>query len=982
MRLRGLLAAFFLCLSISAIALTQDSVKAIDFDSIVSIDGSTASVPVGYSFDNFGPYTAFEKIWIFYSNGNDAVWRTRSVEDGASWSEANTIFSASNSPQFNMAFDGRFFHFIRAVDGDLMYIRGEAKPDGSIDFTDEVVAYSDPVWKLRTTNGIVPRHFSITIDNEYNVWVGTKVGDGNQSDSNFKPIALSSVANNGTWQDRQGFPKDLAPSFNIRGNGRAINVIEISDGKILYTWSNDRASTGHPEQGLRARLWSEGEFGSIEVTQLPMTPAATSIVVPEDGIAILNAETRVSRRSSNGEWVRIDPEGMNNTTWNVLTAKNETIRIWDFSGSDVRYKESNDNGESWGSLITKWTAPTNIFHINGSHAHGSQGQHHSLIWAVGSSPYDIYIGIEGFIPYPQAPQLVSPPNGAEDLGKDVTFEWEPGEQAFEYQVQIATDSDFSDVVIDDTVLETFKDVEDLDLNIHYFWRVRSITEGGTESEWSDIWEFKTVGISPRPLLVTPEDGAGNQPTSITFEWEESPGAETYQLQVATVSDFTATFFDNDAITDTEQFVDGFDNDRLYYWRVRAINEFGEGDWSDVWSFNTQIGVPMIPVLVSPEDDTEDVLTSLTFEWEEADLADTYRIQVAKVSDFASTVVNTGNLTNTTFEKENLEHSTTYYWRVNATNETGTSGWSSVWSFTTIIETPEVPVLVSPADSLEDVSTRPVLEWDETARAETYRVQIAIDTQFTDLVVDQAEIDSLQLTVIDELDEFTTHYWRVNATNIGGTSDWSEVWQFTTDQAFPVAPALVSPADGGTDITDATLLWNSVPTATEYRVQISKEPDFSGSIAVDRDDITNTFFTATNLEKWTTYYWRVRGISHVGQGYWSETWSFETGDIVSVEQIDNTIPDEFVLRQNYPNPFNPVTMIQFAIPEGATVRLEIYNMLGQRVATLIDGEHHPAGHYEAIWDARDVSGNEVSSGMYMYRISAGDYVNVKKMLLMK
>lgn len=508
-----------------------------------------------------------------------------------------------------------------------------------------------------------------------------------------------------------------------------------------------------------------------------------------------------------------------------------------------------------------------------------------------------------------------------------------------------------------------------------------MTGQGTHSDWTDGWRFKTVGIPPAPLLALPQDGVTNISTEPQFYWRPSLEAETYRLQIATVSDFSATFADIQNIQDTTYSVDGLDRERTYYWRVQANNQFGSGNWSQSWSFTTRRAAPAPPVLVSPDDGTNDVLTTLEFDWEAAPTATAYRLQVSEQPNFASTVVNVGSITSTSYEVEDLEYSTTYYWRVNASNEGGTGNWSSVWSFTTIIEKPERPVLLAPEYAADSVATFPVLRWDESTRAEMYRVQVAVDSQFTNLVFDKSDVDSTRYTFVEELSAFTTYYWRVNAANPGGISEWSSIYRFTTGETVPAAPALVGPGDGTENVTDATLLWNSVPRATRYRVQISPDDDFS-SLTVDKDDIINTFYKATNLEKWTMYYWRVRGIGSGGQGYWSEVRSFETGDIVSVELIDNRIPAEFTLSQNYPNPFNPATTIQFALPEEAIVRLDVYNMLGQRVASIIDGEYYNAGIYEVVWNSLDDSGNEVSSGIYIYRITAGDFVETKKMILMK
>ncbi|MBO6620982.1 MAG: T9SS type A sorting domain-containing protein [Balneola sp.] len=95
-----------------------------------------------------------------------------------------------------------------------------------------------------------------------------------------------------------------------------------------------------------------------------------------------------------------------------------------------------------------------------------------------------------------------------------------------------------------------------------------------------------------------------------------------------------------------------------------------------------------------------------------------------------------------------------------------------------------------------------------------------------------------------------------------------------------------------------------------------------------------------------------------------------------ELIVNTLPDEFSLKQNYPNPFNPSTNIEYSLPEQANVTLTIYNMLGQKVATLVN-ETLAAGTYSQTWDA-----SSVSSGVYFYRLKAGNKIFTKRMLLVK
>lgn len=94
-----------------------------------------------------------------------------------------------------------------------------------------------------------------------------------------------------------------------------------------------------------------------------------------------------------------------------------------------------------------------------------------------------------------------------------------------------------------------------------------------------------------------------------------------------------------------------------------------------------------------------------------------------------------------------------------------------------------------------------------------------------------------------------------------------------------------------------------------------------------------------------------------------------------------LPTEFGLSQNVPNPFNPSTIVEYALPKDAQVNLSVYNVLGQHVTTLVN-EMQRAGRQTVTWDGTDASGVSVASGVYFYKIRAGDYSNTKKMLLLK
>jgi hypothetical protein len=110
---------------------------------------------------------------------------------------------------------------------------------------------------------------------------------------------------------------------------------------------------------------------------------------------------------------------------------------------------------------------------------------------------------------------------------------------------------------------------------------------------------------------------------------------------------------------------------------------------------------------------------------------------------------------------------------------------------------------------------------------------------------------------------------------------------------------------------------------------------------------------------------------------SGVWKRPLSEIISsVDVLPVNLPKHFALDQNYPNPFNPVTQIRYALPQAAQVKLEVYNSLGQKVAEPMN-DYQPAGNHVAEFQA-----GSLPSGIYFYRITAGSYQKIMKMMLMK
>jgi hypothetical protein len=145
-----------------------------------------------------------------------------------------------------------------------------------------------------------------------------------------------------------------------------------------------------------------------------------------------------------------------------------------------------------------------------------------------------------------------------------------------------------------------------------------------------------------------------------------------------------------------------------------------------------------------------------------------------------------------------------------------------------------------------------------------------------------------------------------------------------------------------------------------------------------DGSTWTSESPNGLAKHTTL------IDMVTLGSEVSAWATGVGDTIyhyhriptGVKKLPQQIPLEFSLSQNYPNPFNPSTSIRFDIPVSSLVSINVYNVLGQEVTTLVNEDYKP-GNYEVTWDAKDLS-----SGVYYYRLQAGSFMETKKLVLLR
>lgn len=384
-------------------------------------------------------------------------------------------------------------------------------------------------------------------------------------------------------------------------------------------------------------------------------------------------------------------------------------------------------------------------------------------------------------------------------------------------------------------------------------------------------------LIPAPTLISPAKNAIDISTSPTLTWNATTDAISYTLQVSTDSLFSSFVFNQNGLTASNQQLTGLSNLTTYYWRVSATNINGSSGWSSpTWGFTTTGSAPSIPLLSLPTNNLVNVSTSPSLNWNASSGATSYTLQVSTNNSFSNFVYNQSGLTTTNQIVTGFNFSTVYFWRVNATNSYGTSGWSTpIWSFTTAGPPPNPPTLSSPANGAIDVSTSPILAWNTSAGASSYTLQVSTNSSFTNLVHNQSGITPTNQQLAG-LSNLTKYYWRVSATSINGTSDWSTpAWTFTTTGTAPFAPPLFSPVNNSADVDISPMFsWNTSNGATSYTLQISLNSSFT-SLVYDQNGLTNTFQQVTGFNISTSYFWRVSASNSYGTSGWSITWTFKT-----------------------------------------------------------------------------------------------------------
>ena len=508
-------------------------------------------------------------------------------------------------------------------------------------------------------------------------------------------------------------------------------------------------------------------------------------------------------------------------------------------------------------------------------------------------------------------------------------------------------------------------------------------EHGIEVDWpGPAVTVRYAGnyASPQPVaptLASPADNATNQNPTLTLRWNPALTAQSYRLQVASDAGFSTIVFDDSTIVDTTKQVGPLGNQVTYYWRVRSKSQVGASGYSTPRNFTTFVAAAAPPTPVSPANNATSLPTVLTLRWNASTNASSYGVQVGTDSTFAGGVyLNDQAVTDTQRVVSGLANATQYFWHVNAKNGAGSSAYGITWNFTTTPAAPGSPALFFPPNNaINQPTTNLMFQWHPQPGTIRYSFQLATDSTFATGLIKNDTTLTDTFRVVTGLTIKTRYFWRVSATNAGGNGPFSPTWVFTSVIPLPTQVSAIGPADLAVIGTDSVRFswYPTSPVSDRYWFELAIDPSFT-FVGID-SVLTDTSKVVHSLLNNQAYYWRVRGGNGGGWGPFSITRRFNTL-ITSVGEGNRGIPQTFVLEQNYPNPFNPSTQIEFGVPKESHVKVEIFNVLGERVALLVD-ETRAAGYYTVQFNA-----GQVSSGLYLYRLTTAETSIIRKMMLLK
>jgi CARDB len=453
-----------------------------------------------------------------------------------------------------------------------------------------------------------------------------------------------------------------------------------------------------------------------------------------------------------------------NITWTPGSGANVQIDLWKGGGFWTTLVASTPNDGSWPWFVDVET----------------QGTDYRVRVADGSGNdvSDSYFTIQPCL-LPSMPISPSPYNGATNRSISTDVSWSNGGGATSYDVYFGTDSSPDSGESRGNQTSTSYNPGTLAYSTTYHWRIDAVNSAGTTT--GDVWHFTTqaepITLPSKPTNPSPSNGATNQSRYTDVSWSNGGGATSYNVYFGT--DPTPDSGESKGNRTSTSYNPGtLAYSTTYHWRIDAVNSAGTTT-GDVWHFTTQaepVTPPSKPISPSPYNGATNQSRYTDVSWSNGGGATSYNVYFG-TDPTPDSGESKGNRTSASYDPGTLAHSTTYHWRIDAVNSTGTTT-GDVWHFTTQAEPvtpPSKPISPSPYNGATGRSTSTDISWSNGGGATSYNVYFGTDSS-----PDSGEYRGNRTSTSYDpgtLSAGTTYHWRIDAVNSAGTTT-GDVWHFT------------------------------------------------------------------------------------------------------------------------------------------------------------------------------------------------------------
>ena len=540
--------------------------------------------------------------------------------------------------------------------------------------------------------------------------------------------------------------------------------------------------------------------------------------------------------------------------------------------------------------------------------------------------------------------------------------------------------------------------DDLMDNTDYYWQVSAIDQSGAVYA-TDLRTFRTNTENDVPTeftLLSPEDESFVSDASPLLVWSMPNDSDGDEIEFE-------VFLNGESVVTTDHnyhYLSNLSEDETYEWHVVATDNQGGFAEASSWTFtvNTENSSPSDFQLLEPANGEVLTTTNPVFCWEDAIDADvgdelTYVLRLGTNMD-SLIIVYDGEYMEDCFTGTDdiITDNSIYYWSVTAVDQSGATTHNSGGFHSFIVNTendaPIASSLISPSDGSVQSDLTPHFYWTESNDPDPMdEVSYVFSLWNTNGDEHSFDMDSNNVNLSEDLFDNSEYHWFVTSVDMENEMVHSDTVHFFTD-VLPEPPSnfvTIAPANGSEGLaTEVEFVWNATVDPDpyeyiEYQVRLSVDIDDSSTYVLS-ELVTDTSVTML-LEDNTQYFWTVVAMDSDGFVVGSNDNTINHLVVGTLSLDDDLIPETFALYQNYPNPFNPITQIRYGIPEASVVNVIVYDVMGHEVTSLVN-QRQDAGYHVISWDATNYLGDPVSAGMYFYSIRAGDFMETRKMILLK